>query len=97
MPPYFFRTDPEEARRIQANSPEGSAKIYKSTEAQDWVRGAMGDTGGQDPDTTSLDFLANEVVEAVLAGGILMHVDADSREALHDLAETAEVNIQPLN
>jgi hypothetical protein len=99
MPPYFFRTGPNEAERIMAGSPEGSAKIYATFEAQNWMRGAMEDTGDEDkdPDTTSLDFLANEVVDATLAGDTLMCVEADSREALQQLALAANVKIQPLN
>jgi hypothetical protein len=99
MPPYFFSTNPEGAERILSNSPEGSAKIYKSFEAQDWMRGAMNDTGEKDQelDITSLDFLANEVTEATLAGNALMHVDVDNREALQGIAVAAQVNIQPLN
>jgi hypothetical protein len=97
MPPYFFRTGPEEAGRIVASSPEGSARIYEGFDAQDWMRGAMDDTGSKELDTTSLDFLANEVVDATLVGDALMRVDADSREALQELAETAEADIRPFN
>ncbi|HUC87828.1 MAG TPA: hypothetical protein VMR95_01625 [Candidatus Binatia bacterium] len=101
MPPYFFRTGTtNEARRILAKSPEGSTKVYDRIETQDWMRGAMNDNGEEaltPISRASIDFLANEAVEAVLTGGVLMHVEADSREALQALAETAEVDIQPLN
>jgi hypothetical protein len=57
------------------------------------MKGAMGDTG----DVTSMDFLANEAIEAAVTGGVLMHVEADDREALQFLAGIANVDIQPLN
>jgi hypothetical protein len=100
MPPFYFRTNPESAQRIVGASPEGSVKIYEHAGVQDWMRGAMADTGEVDPevhDTTSLDFLANEAIDAVLVGDKLMHVDADSREALQDFAEGVDVIIRPYN
>jgi hypothetical protein len=97
MPPFYFRARADEAERVVAASPEGAARIYEAHEAQDWMRGAMDDDGSKEPDSTSLDFLANEVVEGVLAGDALMHIDAESREALQELAVKAVVDIQPLN
>jgi hypothetical protein len=100
MPPYFFRTNPDQAERILANSPKGAARAYELFESQDWARGAMGDAVDKEPtpiSRASIDFLANEVVEAAVEGGTLMHVDADSREALQELAEKAGVDIKPLN
>ena len=97
MPPYFFRTVPEDAERILALSPTDSARIYKISEATEWMKGAMNDTGINKPDETVLDFLANEVIEARFTGGTLMHVDAESRVALQSLAIDAEVIIEPLN
>jgi hypothetical protein len=101
MPPFYFKTRAEEAERVAAASPEGAARIYEAHEAQDWMRGAMDDDTGDRTlapiHRASLDFLANEVVEAVLAGDALMRIDVESREALQELAVQTAVDIQPLN
>ena len=97
MPPFYFTTRAEEAERLVAASPEGAARIYEAHESQDWMRGAMDDDGSKEPDSTSLDFLANEVVEAIISGGALMRIDAESRDALQELAVQTAVVILPLN